>query len=35
LTTETLGQAMLNVLRHGADKTVLEAADIVALSSVG
>lgn len=34
LTTERLGQAMLNVLRHGADKTVLEAADINAFSAV-
>jgi len=34
LTTETLGQAILNMLRHGADKTVLEAADINAFSAV-
>ncbi|ASV97488.1 NAD(P)H-binding protein [Paraburkholderia aromaticivorans] len=32
LSTEDIGRAMLAVARHGADKTVLETADIRALS---
>jgi uncharacterized protein YbjT (DUF2867 family) len=32
LTTETLGQAMLNIARRGSDKPVLEAKDINALA---
>ncbi|MFK2873599.1 NAD(P)H-binding protein [Dyella lipolytica] len=35
LTTEIMGQAMLAVARHGADKAVLEAADIRALATAG
>jgi len=31
VTTESIGQAMLNVARHGAPKPVLEASDIAAL----
>lgn len=34
LTTEIIGQAMLNAVRHGAPKSVLEAADINALAKV-
>ena len=33
LSTAVLGQAMLNVARHGADKPVLEAADIYAVAT--
>ncbi len=33
LSTEVMGQAMLAVARHGAPKTVLEAADIRALAA--
>ncbi|WP_341963657.1 hypothetical protein [Pseudomonas sp. RC10] len=32
LTSETLGQAMLNSVRRGAEKPVLEARDINALA---
>jgi uncharacterized protein YbjT (DUF2867 family) len=32
LTTQIMGQAMLNAVRHGAPKAVLEAADIRALA---
>jgi hypothetical protein len=31
LTTDVVGQAMLEVARHGAPKSVLEAADIADL----
>ena len=34
LTTESIGQAMLTAVRHGAKKTILEAADINALARV-
>jgi uncharacterized protein YbjT (DUF2867 family) len=34
-TTERIGRAMLNAAKHGAPKTVLESADINALSSTG
>jgi uncharacterized protein YbjT (DUF2867 family) len=34
-TTERVGRAMLNAVRYGAPKKVLESADINALSSIG
>jgi hypothetical protein len=33
LTTASIGQAMLNLVRYGADKPVLEAADIYAVAT--